>query len=111
MRPRDWPPSSKNARRSSGDPMTGGISDATLRGFTGYTMKRAFNEIQGDVNTALAPHGLRMLSFSALSIIADNPGLRQSQIAEALSIERANLVIVVDERERAGRIRCDPAPA
>ncbi|MCE8005427.1 MarR family transcriptional regulator [Aestuariivita sp.] len=86
------------------------ISDATLRGFSGYVMKRAFNAIQADVNASLAPLDLRMLTFSALSVIVDNPGLRQSQLADALSIERPNLVIVVDELERRDLILRNPAP-
>ena len=86
------------------------ISDATLRGFSGYVMKRAFNAIQADVNASLAPFDLRMLTFSALSVIVDNPGLRQSQLADALAIERPNLVIVVDELERRDLITRDPAP-
>ncbi len=67
-------------------------------------MKRAFNGVQTDVNAALAPFGLRMLTFSVLVIIADNPGLRQSQLADALSIERPNLVVVIDELEQKGLI-------
>lgn len=80
-------------------------SDATLRQFSGYAMKRAFNVVQAEVNAALAPHGLRMLTFSALVIVVDNAGLRQSQLADALAIERPNLVLLVDELERAGLIR------
>lgn len=89
---------------------TDAVPDATLRGFSGYNMKRAFNAIQADVNRALAPLGLRMLTFSALVVVVDNPGLRQSQLAGVLSIERPNLVLVVDELERAGLITRDPAP-
>lgn len=85
-------------------------SDATLRQFSGYAMKRAFNAVQADLNAALAPHGLRMLTFSALVIVVDNSGLRQSQLADALAIERPNLVLVVDELERAGLILRNPAP-
>jgi len=83
--------------------------DRTLRGFAGYTMKRAFNAIQADVNAALAPFGLRMVTFSALVVIADNPGLRQSELAEALMIERPNLVLILDELERAELISRDRA--
>lgn len=86
------------------------IDDATLRQFSGYGMKRAFNAVQADLNAALAPHGLRMLTFSALVIVVDNPGLRQSQLADALAIERPNLVLVVDELERAEWITRNPAP-
>jgi DNA-binding MarR family transcriptional regulator len=83
------------------------ISDASLRCFSGYALKRAFNTVQADVNATLAPLGLRMLSFSALTVIAGNPGLRQSQLAAALSIERPNLVIVLDDLEQRGLVSRD----
>lgn len=74
-------------------------ADKTLRQFAGYSMKRAFNAIRADVNAALEPFQLRMVTFSALVIIVDNPGLRQSQLAEILSMERPNVVLIVDELE------------
>lgn len=76
-------------------------ADQTLRGFAGYALKRAFNVIQADVNATLAPFELRMVTFSALMVIRDTPGLRQSHLAGALSIERPNLVLILDELERA----------
>lgn len=82
--------------------------DKTLRRFVGYRMKRAFNVMQADLVLVLKPFGLRMMTFSALSVVVDNPGLRQSQLAEILSIERPNLVAILDELQSAGLIRRDP---
>ncbi|WP_146344499.1 MarR family winged helix-turn-helix transcriptional regulator [Falsiphaeobacter marinintestinus] len=76
------------------------VSDATLREFAGYHMKRAFNVIQADVNRTLKPFELRMVTFSTLTLIVDNPGLRQAQLADALAVERPNLVVIIDELER-----------
>ena len=98
------------AQRGKPEPSPDEVSDATLRSFSGYNMKRAFNTVQTDVNRALAPFGLRMVTFSALVIIVDNPGLRQSQLADALSIERPNLVLIVDDLEKMGLISRNPAP-
>ncbi|MCG6901171.1 MAG: MarR family transcriptional regulator [Rhodobacter sp.] len=78
--------------------------DRCLREFTGYSVKRALNAIQADVNATLRPFGLRMVTFSLLSVIAANTGLRQSQLADALAIERPNIVQLLDELERAGLI-------
>jgi DNA-binding MarR family transcriptional regulator len=86
------------------------ISDASLREFTGYNMKRAFIILQADVTRTLEPFGLRMVTYSALSMIGDNPGLSQSQLAGALAIERPNLVVIVDELERRGLISRDRVP-
>ncbi len=84
--------------------------DATLRSFLGYDMKRAFAVIQSDVNAALQPFGLRMVTFSVLVVIRDNPRLRQTQLAEILSIERPNLVAILDELEGAGAVVRTRAP-
>jgi len=78
-----------------------GASDGILRAFLGYDMKRAFAAIQADVNAALGPLGLRMLTFSVLAMVRDNPAIRQSHLAEVLMIERPNLVLILDELEGA----------
>ena len=75
--------------------------DRTLRQFLGYGMKRAFAAIQTDVNAALAPHGLRMMTYSVLVVIRDTPGVRQSRLSDILLIERPNLVLILDELESA----------
>ncbi|CTQ55929.1 Transcriptional regulator SlyA [Roseibium album] len=86
------------------------VGDKTLRAFHGYQMKRTFNVIQSDLSRTLKPFDLRMLTYSALVLIVDNPGLRQSQLAEAMDIERPNLVLIVDELERRDLIIRDRLP-
>ncbi len=83
--------------------------DDSLRVFAGYAMKRAFNAIQADLNATLQPFGLRMVTFSALAVIGAHSGLRQSALADVLAIERPNLVLIVDELERADLIVRDRA--
>jgi len=75
------------------------ISSDTLNRLVGYQMKRAFNVVQADLLETLKPFQLRMLTYTALLLIADNPELSQTQLATAMDIERANLVIIVDELE------------
>lgn len=76
------------------------VSDKTLREFMGYNLKRSFNVIQSELIQILEPFGLRMVTYSTLVMIADNPGMRQSHLSDALSIERPNLVVIIDELER-----------
>ncbi|MEO9573125.1 MAG: MarR family transcriptional regulator [Tateyamaria sp.] len=85
------------------------VSDAPLRALVGYQMKRAFNVIQADLTRTLDPFGLRMLTYSALALIVENPGLRPSQLAHALAVERANVVVYVDQLEEAGWVTRTPA--
>ncbi len=86
------------------------IDDSTLRQFMGYHMKRAFNVIQSDLTETLKPFELRMLTYTALVLICDNPGLRQSQLADAMDIERPNLVVLIDELERREWITREKVP-
>lgn len=86
------------------------ISDETLRRFLGYHMKRAFNVVQADLAQTLKPFDLRMLTHTALVLIVDNPGLSQTQLAAAMDIERANLVVIIDELERRDLITRDRVP-
>lgn len=85
------------------------VSDAALRALVGYNMKRAMGVIQADLARTLDPFGLRMLTFSALSLIVENPGLRPSRLAAALSVERANVVVYVDQLEQAGWVSRAPS--
>jgi len=75
------------------------VNDAVLRGFVGYNLRRAYLAVHEDFIASLAELGLRTLSFSTLSLIVDNPDIIQSRLAEALSMERSNLVVVIDELE------------
>jgi DNA-binding MarR family transcriptional regulator len=74
-----------------------GAVDGTLTGFIGYSLKRALSIVQSDLARVLAVHDLRAVSFSALSIVVAQPGLTQTQLADALQIERSNLVTIIDE--------------
>lgn len=88
-----------------------GASDATLRRFAGYRLKRAFNVFRSDLATTLEPFGLRMMTYSTLVLIVDNPGLRPSQLAGALDIERPNMVTLLDELEQADLIQRERDPS
>lgn len=88
----------------------GSVSDARLEQFTGYLMKRAFNVVQSDLARVLDPFGLRMLSFSTLMVVIDNPDITQTQLAQALSVERSNIVVVLDVLEEAGLLKRNPVP-
>lgn len=85
------------------------VCDRTLRRFVGYHIKRASNVVHADLAKTLKPFGLRMLTYTVLVLIVDNPGTRQSQLADAMDIERPNLVAVIDELEELNLIVRDRA--
>lgn len=78
--------------------------DSALRVFTGYILRRVVSAANPGVSAVLAELGLRRLLFSVLTVITENPGLKQSDLADALAIERPNMVKLVDELEGAGLI-------
>ena len=51
------------------------VSDAAQRCFVGYNLKRAINALQADLSRVLKPYGLRVIFFSAIALILDNPVL------------------------------------
>lgn len=84
--------------------------DTSLRELTSYRLRRASMVVESEFNQIFADFGLRRTTFSVLSLIVDNPGLRQSDLAAALSIERPNIVQIIDELEAAKLAERHPAP-
>lgn len=68
----------------------------------GYMLRRAQLAVFQDFFAAFAPFDIRPAQFSVLTIIERNPGLTQSQVAEALGIKRTNFVGMLDELETRG---------
>jgi DNA-binding MarR family transcriptional regulator len=71
----------------------------------GYFARRFQVWIFQDLIRELAKAELRISHYSVLAIIEANPGLAQSEVAEAVGIEPARLVRVLDELERRGWIQ------
>lgn len=84
--------------------------DTDLRRFTGYQLRRATSATMPIVNDLLEPFGLRRTSYSTLVVIVKNPGMNQGQIADALAIERPNIVQIIDRLESAGLVQRTKSP-
>lgn len=76
-----------------------------LPGLVGYAMRRKQVAVFADFIATLAELGLRPAQFSVLLLIERNPGRRQSEIAEALGIQRPNFVAMMEEMDRRGLTR------
>ena len=68
----------------------------------GYVLRRAQLAVFQDFFAAFGPFDVRPAQFSVLTVIERNPGLTQSQVAEALGIKRTNFVGMLNELERRG---------
>jgi len=73
-----------------------------LDGHLGYWARRLQLWIFQDFVRTLAEFDIRPAQYSVLVVIEANPGLSQADLADALGIERARLVRLLDGLERRG---------
>jgi DNA-binding MarR family transcriptional regulator len=67
---------------------------------SGYMLRRAQFAAFNDFLRFFDDLGVRPVQYAVLTVIDRNPGLKQSQVSEALGIKRANLVAILDALER-----------
>lgn len=89
-------------------------SDENLRtsgteSIIGYRLRRAQLSVFQRFLAVFDELNLRPAEYSVLVLIADNPGRKQTAIAEALGIKRANFVTLAHVLERRGLIDRRPA--
>lgn len=75
----------------------------------GYRLRRAQLRVFEDFAHAFADVGLRPTQFSVLVIVDRNPGLRQSEVASALGVQRTNFVPLVDALASRGLLERRPS--
>ncbi|MBB5697507.1 MarR family winged helix-turn-helix transcriptional regulator [Sphingomonas yantingensis] len=68
-----------------------------LGSFAGYFLRRASQRFAAGFADTVGPMGMRQVLFGVLTVIHDNPGIRQGAAGEALGIQRANMVSLVNE--------------
>ncbi|MBU6443462.1 MAG: MarR family transcriptional regulator [Alphaproteobacteria bacterium] len=82
-----------------------------LSRYVGFVLRFAHSAVWSDLVKALQPYDVRPVHYSMLLILNAAPGARQQEIGEALSIQRPNLVALIDEMEERGIVRRQPHPA
>ena len=100
-------PKAKTSPQS--DAASNGVQLGYLDGLLGYMLRRAQLAVFQDFIVKMKDFGLRPAQFSVLAIIQANPGLKQSRVSEALGINRANFVALLDELEKRKLARRAPA--
>ncbi|ODU22955.1 MAG: MarR family transcriptional regulator [Sphingomonas sp. SCN 67-18] len=75
-----------------------------LDGLVGYHLRRASTVFLHHFSQTVGELGLRQVLFGILSLIHDNPGIKQSAIGRVLGIQRANMVSLVGELTEGGLI-------
>lgn len=75
--------------------------DAQL-GLIGYRLRRAQLSVFQRFMAVFADLSLRPAEFSTLVLVNQNPGRKQTEIASALGVKRANFVALVDGLQARG---------
>lgn len=91
-----------------GSAPAGELKLTVLSQATGYALRRAQMWSFRDLKARFKPHDISPAQYAVLDVVAENPGLAQARVAEALSIERARLVLMLDrleERQLLVRVR------
>jgi DNA-binding MarR family transcriptional regulator len=76
----------------------------------GYVLRRAQIAVFQDFFASFAEHDIRPAQYSTLAIIEANPGLSQTQVADALGIQKTNFVAMIGALETRGLVRREPSP-
>lgn len=79
--------------------------------FFGYLVRRVDNRIQDSFLQALGHEEITPARFTALTIIAANPGARQVDIARALEVARPAALKVVNQLIELGLVEAHPIPS
>jgi DNA-binding MarR family transcriptional regulator len=77
----------------------------------GYVLRRAQLAVFDEVIANFSTLDLRPAQFSVLSLLHHSPGMKQSDVAAALGIQRANFVVLFDGLERRGLAQRRPSPS
>lgn len=92
-----------DAEGDVGSPVDGLNSEAPL-GLIGYRLRRAQLSVFQRFLVVFESLDLRPAEYSVLMLVEDNPGRKQSEIAAALGIKRANFVALAQGLEGRGLI-------
>jgi DNA-binding MarR family transcriptional regulator len=78
------------------------VSFGPLTDYLGYALRRAQMAAVAEFLEAFKEVDLRPTQFAVLTIIHENPGVRQTEVCEALGIQKANFVPLLNELQRRG---------
>ncbi|MBB5984793.1 MarR family winged helix-turn-helix transcriptional regulator [Sphingobium lignivorans] len=63
----------------------------------GYHLRRASSAMKSDFAQTFAETAMRQVLFGVLSVVSAAPGTSQGKVGEALGIQRANMVALVND--------------
>jgi len=88
----------------------GAISLGMLTSLLGYHLRRAQVAAFQNFAEVVGPNELTPGQFGVLVVVDANPGLSQTQLGNALGIDRSTVVAVIDRLESRGLLTREPSP-
>lgn len=86
------------------------VDPGPLGEMIGYALRRAQLAVFDEALQGFSELDLRPTQYSVLALVGHRPGLKQSDVAAALGIQRANFVTLLDGLEQRGLARRSPTP-
>jgi DNA-binding MarR family transcriptional regulator len=86
------------------------VDTSYLETLIGYNARRVALKVIAVFLERMAPHGLRPVDFSMLSLIHHNPGITSRQLSATLAIQPPNLVGMIGSLEKRDLVRRRPHP-
>lgn len=96
--------------RNPQKPGGNGVELGMLKTLLGYHLRRAQVAVFQHFTQAMGEADITPGQFGVLSVIAGNPGLSQTQLGNALGIDRSTVVAVIDRLEGRGLVMRAPSP-
>ncbi len=90
------------ANEVTGEAPSRALDLSYLEGTIGYTIRRAQLAVFQDIYRAFGVHAVTTAQFSVLAVVADNPGVNQSELAAALGVDPPRMVPLIDAVEQRG---------
>jgi DNA-binding MarR family transcriptional regulator len=87
-----------------------GVELGILASLLGYHLRRAQVAVFQHFSAAMGEADITPGQFGVLSVVNSNPGLSQTQLGNALGIDRSTVVAVIDRLEARGLVVRDTAP-
>ena len=80
------------------------IDHGVLSGLVGFHLRQAQIAVFRDFAATMGPLDITPALFAVLVLIDCNPGLKQTELAAAVHLDRSTVVSVVDSLERRGLV-------
>ena len=87
-----------------------GTALGLLPSLLGYHLRRAQIAVFQHFTQSMADADITPGQFGVLTVIEANPGLSQTQLGQALGIDRSSIVGVIDRLEQRGLVIRAPSP-